>query len=82
MRNRCAIPQENNPAADETGKNCDQKQSGSVWFLASTKGCTAEWGNGTISAGKNVLWVHINVKCSYVEFPNLKTDGVRITHMR
>jgi hypothetical protein len=43
MRNRCAIPQENNPAADETGKNCDQKQSGSVWFLASTKGCTAEW---------------------------------------
>jgi hypothetical protein len=43
MRNRCAIPQENNPAADETGKNCDQKQSSSVWFLASTKGCTAEW---------------------------------------
>ena len=43
MRNRCAIPQENNQAADETGKNCDQKQSGSVWFLASTKGCTAEW---------------------------------------
>ena len=26
---------------------------------------------------KGCLWVPINVKCSYVEFPNLKTDGVR-----
>jgi hypothetical protein len=82
MRNRCAIPQENNPAADETGKNCDQKQSGSVWFLASTKGCTAEWEWYDICRKECSLWVPINVECSYVEFPNLKTDGVRITHMR
>jgi hypothetical protein len=78
MRNRLRNTARNNPAAEETGKNCDQKQSGSVCFLASTKGGSAER-ECTIPAGKAVPWVPINIECSYAEFPNLKTDEVRIT---
>ena len=33
-----SIPKNINPAYDNTGKNCAQGQSGSVWFLAGTYG--------------------------------------------
>ncbi len=37
-----SIPAKDNPAADNTGKNCGQKQTGPVWFLAGTTGGSAE----------------------------------------
>src|SRR5215211_1598771 len=46
-----SIPLDRNPAADETGENCDEGQSGPVWFLAGTFGGPNER-VCTIPAGK------------------------------
>jgi hypothetical protein len=37
-----SIPLSSNPINDQTGQNCDLKQSGHVWYLAGTSGGTAE----------------------------------------
>jgi hypothetical protein len=37
-----SIPKNINPAYDDTGKNCAQKQNDPVWFLAGTYGHSVE----------------------------------------
>lgn len=67
-----SIPKNTNPAYDDTGKNCTQKQNGPVWFLAGTYGhpvvrvCD-------IPSGKAILLPILNTECSFAEFPKLKT---------
>jgi len=67
-------PQVNNPATDQTGKNCGQNQKGPVWFLAGTPGGAATR-TCTIPAGKAILFGIINAECSYSERPTLKTES-------
>jgi hypothetical protein len=50
-----SIPEDRNPAADQTGENCDEGQSGPVWFLAGTFGGLNER-VCTIPAGKSLLF--------------------------
>jgi hypothetical protein len=86
-----SIPEQGNPAADNTGKNCDQKQNGPVWFLAGTTGGTAER-ICTIPAGKAILFPIINSECSYAEYPAVRSvpelikcataDNDRATNLR
>ena len=67
-----SIPQDKNPTADVTGENCDEGQSGPVWFLAGTFGGLNER-NCEIPAGKSILFPVINGECSYAEYPDLRT---------
>jgi len=67
-----SIPTKDNPAADNTGKNCGQKQSGPVWFLAGTTGGSAER-SCTVPAGKALLFPIINSECNYAEYPAVKS---------
>lgn len=67
-----SIPKNINPAYDNTGKNCAQGQSGSVWFLAGTYGHPVER-VCTVPAGKAILFPILNSECSFAEFPKLKT---------
>jgi hypothetical protein len=86
-----SIPEHNSPAADDTGKNCDQKQNGPVWFLAGTTGGAAER-TCSIPAGKAILFPIVNSECSYLEFPAIKSlpelikcaraDNDRTTNLR
>jgi len=69
-----SIPKENNPANDDSGKNCALDQKGPVWFLAGTFGGSATR-NCTIPAGKAILFPILNAECSYSEYPKLKTDS-------
>jgi hypothetical protein len=69
-----SIPKQNSPLVDITGKNCDQKQSGTVWFLAATTGGTAER-TCTIPHGKAIFFPVFNVECSFAENPDVKTDS-------
>jgi hypothetical protein len=69
-----SIPKLSSPLVDSTGKNCDQKQSGPVWFLAGTTGGTAER-TCTIPHGKAILFPGFNVECSFAENPDVKTDS-------
>jgi hypothetical protein len=69
-----SIPEDRNPAADETGENCDEGQSGPVWFLAGTFGGLNER-NCVIPADKSLLVSVIGGACTYVEFPNLRTES-------
>jgi hypothetical protein len=64
------IPKDHNPGYDKTGENCNQYQSGPVWYLAGV------FGNGhggsaellcTIPAGKSILFPIIDWECSYAE---------------
>ncbi len=66
------IPKDVNPAYDDTGKNCAQKQNGPVWFLAGTYGHTVNR-KCDIPPGKAILFPILNSECSFAEFPNLKT---------
>jgi hypothetical protein len=66
------IPKDINPAYDDTGKNCAQKQNGPVWFLAGTYGHTVNR-KCDIPPGKAILFPILNSECSFAEFPNLKT---------
>ena len=70
-----AIPQDNHPMNDETGKNCGVNQDNpDVWYLTTT-------GSGTvvrtcsIPAGKALLVPIAANECSYAEFPNLKSEA-------
>jgi len=67
-----SIPKNINPAYDDTGKNCVQKQNGPVWFLAGTYGHPVNR-KCNIPAGKAILFPILNSECSFAEFPNLKT---------
>jgi hypothetical protein len=69
-----SIPEDRNPAADETGENCDEGQSGPVWFLAGTFGGLNER-NCVIPAGKSLLLSVIGGACTFEEFPNLRTES-------
>ncbi len=69
-----SVPEDRNPAADQTGENCHEGQSGPVWFLAGT------WGGlnervCTIPAGKSILISTMNALCTFVEHPNLRTES-------
>jgi hypothetical protein len=67
-----SIPKDINPAYDDTGKNCAQKQNGPVWFLAGTYGHAVDR-KCDIQAGKAILFPILNSECSFAEFPKLKT---------
>jgi hypothetical protein len=67
-----SIPKNINPAYDDTGKNCAQKQNGPVWFLAGTYGHSVTR-KCYIPAGKAILFPILNSECSFAEFPKLKT---------
>ena len=54
-----SIPKDINPAYDDTGKNCAQKQNGPVWFLAGTYGHAVNRG-WDIPAGKAILFPILN----------------------
>ena len=67
-----SIPKNINPAYDDTGKNCAQKQNGPVWFLAGTYGHPVNR-KCDIPAGKAILFPILNSECSFAEFPKVKT---------
>lgn len=69
-----SIPQAINPSADATGENCDEGQSGPVWFLAGTFGGLNQR-NCEIPANKSILFPVINGECSYAEYPDLRTEA-------
>ena len=68
----CLNTYKDNPAADNTGKNCGQKQSGPVWFLASTTGGSAATFMYLLPAGKALLFPIINSECNYAEYTSSK----------
>jgi hypothetical protein len=69
-----SIPTDKSPLKDNTGINCIQGQSGPVWFLAGTFGGAAER-TCTIPAGKAIMFPVYNGECSYVEYPQYKTES-------
>ena len=69
-----SIPKDSNPANDDTGRNCAQKQNGSVWFFPGTTGGSAER-TCTIPAGKAILVSILNGECSYADSPTAKTES-------
>jgi hypothetical protein len=69
-----SIPEDRNPAADETGQNCGEAQSGSVWFLVGTFGGGASRACN-IPAGMSLLFSVLNAECSYAEYPDLRTES-------
>jgi hypothetical protein len=69
-----SIPEDRNPVADQTGENCDEGQSGPVWFLAGTFGGLYER-NCEIPAGKSILFPVMNAACTKLEYPQLQTEA-------
>lgn len=67
-----SIPKNINPAYDNAGKNCAQKQNGPVWFLAGTFGHSVNRAC-TIPTKKAILFPILNSECSFAEFPKIKT---------
>lgn len=67
-----SIPKNLNPAYDNNGRYCTEKQSGPVWFLAGTYGHPVIR-HCDIPAGKAVLLPILNSECSFAEFPKLET---------
>lgn len=67
------IPSQNNPANDQTGINCAQKQDGPVWFLAGAVSGKAER-SCVIKSGKGILFPLLNSECSYAEYPKFKSE--------
>jgi hypothetical protein len=67
-----SIPKNINPAYDDTGKNCAQKQNGPIWFLAGTYGHPVNR-KCDVPAGKAILFPILNSECSFAEFPKLKS---------
>jgi hypothetical protein len=69
-----SIPQNINPAYDDSGKYCSEGQSGPVWFLTSSykhpvdRFCS-------IPSGKSILLTILNSECSFAEFPKFKTEN-------
>jgi hypothetical protein len=69
-----SIPEDRNPTLDETGENCDEGQSGPVWFLTGTFGGLIVR-NCEIPAGKSILFPVMNAECSKHEYPELQTES-------
>jgi hypothetical protein len=69
-----SIPEDRNPIADQTGENCDEGQSGPVWFLVGTFGAFSER-NCEIPAGKAVMFPVVNAACTTLEYPQLQTEA-------
>jgi hypothetical protein len=67
-------PTDKSPLKDNTGINCAQAQSGPVWFLAGTFGGAAER-TCTIPSGKAIMFPIYNGECSYIEYPQYKTES-------
>jgi hypothetical protein len=69
------IPEDRNPAADTTGAFCAENQNTSspVWFLAGTWGSKEER-SCTIPTGKSLLISPIDVLCTPVDTPGVKTE--------
>lgn len=61
-----SIPANENPVADDTGKNCNKGDLGKLFFLAGTTGGSAER-DCTISHLQAVLFPVINNECSLLE---------------
>jgi hypothetical protein len=61
-----AIPMDNSPLFDPTGENCDEGQSGPVWYLAGSFGGDATR-DCNIPLGKAILFPVINGECSTIE---------------
>jgi hypothetical protein len=68
-----SIPEDRNPGADETGENCDEGQTGPVWFLAGTFGGLNER-VCAVPAGKSILFPVMNAECSYAEYAGLHSE--------
>jgi hypothetical protein len=69
-----SVPTNKNPLKDSTGVNCAQGQEGPVWFLAGTFGGVAER-TCTIPSGKAIMFPVFNAECSYVEYPQYRTES-------
>ncbi|MGN6347010.1 MAG: hypothetical protein ACTHME_04835 [Candidatus Nitrosocosmicus sp.] len=69
-----SVPQNINPAYDNTGKYCSESQSGPVWFLTSAYKHSVDR-FCSIPSGKSILLTILNSECSFAEFPNLKTEN-------
>ncbi len=70
-----SIPTNDNPTADETGAKCGVGQNDTnVWFLSGTGGGKATR-TCTIPAGKAILIPLLNVQCSYITDPALKSES-------
>jgi hypothetical protein len=69
-----SIPDESNPANDNTGTYCKERQSGPVWFLTFAHSPSAER-TCTIPAGKSILFPVATMECSYAEFPKLNKES-------
>jgi hypothetical protein len=67
-----SIPKNINPAYDDNGRHCAEKQNGPVWFLAGTYGHSVVR-HCDIPSGKTILLPILNSECSFAEFPKLKT---------
>jgi hypothetical protein len=67
-------PTDKSPLKDNTGINCAQAQSGPIWFLAGTFGGAAER-TCAIPNGKAIMFPMYNGECSYVEYPQYKTEA-------
>lgn len=68
-----SLPEDDNPVADDTGKNCANNQDGPVWFLAGSFGgkVTREC---TVPGGVGILVPIINVACDSATEPDLDTE--------
>jgi virginiamycin B lyase len=67
-----SISKNMNPAYDDSGKYCAQKQNTQVWFLAGTYGHNV-YRVCDIPAGRAILLPILNSECSFAEFPKLRT---------
>ena len=68
------IPAGVNPILDPTGANCDENQSGPVWFLAGAFSSDPLTRSCTVPLGKAVFFPIINIECSTVEPPPFHGD--------
>ena len=69
-----SLPLSQNPANDDSGKNCANGQAGPVWFLAGAGSGGAER-SCTIPVGKAILFPVIDWECSYAEDPQYHTES-------
>jgi hypothetical protein len=67
------MPEEDNPAVDDTGRNCANNQTGPVWFLAGTFG-GAVTRQCTIPSDKGILIPIIIGICDSATDPALDTE--------
>jgi hypothetical protein len=70
-----AIPQNNNPITDQSGKNCAVNQNDThVFFLAGTTVGSAQR-VCTVPSDKAILVPILNDVCSFAEYPKYKTES-------